>query len=195
MPRVSRAESQAHRNQILDVAAQAFRERGFHGVSVSELMAAAGLTHGGFYGHFSSKEALMAQACERAGERSRARWRGILGGEGTPASSRRKFVDFYLSKGHRDQPGGGCPLAALAGDVARHPDGDEVRAAYGGAVNQWAEMLTTLQPIEAGTKPRRRKKALLEMAALVGAVLLARATRGDAISEEILSSVRDHLRA
>ena len=195
MPRVSRAQSKEHHHQVLDIAARVFRERGFDGISVAELMAAAGLTHGGFYGHFSSKEALMAQAFERAGEQSRARWREIVGEGGDPKRSRRKLVDFYLSKGHRDQPGGGCPVAALAGDVSRHPDGDEVRSAYGAAVRRWAEMLTTLQPIEAGTQPKRRKQALLEMAALVGAVLLARATRDDAISEEILSAVRDQLLA
>lgn len=137
----------------------------------------------------------MAQAFERAGEQSRERWREILGEGGDIERSRRKLVDFYLSTEHRDHPGGGCPMAALAGDVARHPDGGEVRSAYCAAVRRWAEMLTTLQPVGARARSRRRKQALLEMAALVGSVLLARATRDDAISEDILTAVRNQLLA
>ena len=195
MPRVSRAEAQVHRNQILDAAAEVFRERGFDGVSVAELMAAAGLTHGGFYGHFSSKEALMARAFERAAEQKRTDWREIAGEGKDPKHSRRKFLGHYLSKAHRDQPGSGCPMVALAGDISRHPKGGEVRVACGAAVRRWAAAHTTIQPAEASTQPGRRRKALLEVAALVGAVLLARATRGDAISGEILKAVHDQLLA
>lgn len=195
MPKVSRSVAQAHRQEILDAAARVFHERGFDGVSVAELMAAAGLTHGGFYGHFASKETLMAQAFDRAIEQSRTRWRDLGDEEEDAGRARRRFITAYLSGGHRDRPGGGCPMAALASDVARQPDGTGLRAAYGEAVSRWAERLTALQPQEVGSKSRRRKRALTEMAALVGALVLARATRGDALSEEVLQAVRGQLLA
>lgn len=195
MPRVSRAKAQAHHDQVLDTAAQVFRERGFDGVTVAELMAAVGLTHGGFYGHFASKEALMTQAFERAMEQNHLRWRELNEGQEEPERARRKYIASYLSKDHRDRPGGGCPMAALAGDVARNVEDSELRSVFAAAVQRWVERLTNLQPKGNGTKAKRRKQALLELSALIGAITLARATRNDTLSEEVLKGVRDQLLA
>ncbi|HEV6964069.1 TetR/AcrR family transcriptional regulator, partial [Roseateles sp.] len=111
--KVSRAQAEANRERILDSAAQLFRERGFDGIGLNELMQAAGLTRGGFYGHFESKDDLAAQACRRAMRDGREQWKR------QPDRSLAAWVKAYLSETHRDRPGAGCGLAALAGDAAR----------------------------------------------------------------------------
>src|SRR5580704_19603087 len=106
--RVSREQAAANRRKILDVAGTLFRERGFNGAAVDDIMRRAGLTHGGFYGHFGSKDDLAAETCARvmAGEG----WTEQI--TGTPNPSFGSVVDAYLSPRHRDAPGRGCPLAA-----------------------------------------------------------------------------------
>src|SRR3982074_352699 len=100
--KVSREQAAKNRERILDVAAQLFRERGFDGVGVADLMKAAGLTHGGFYGHFASKEDLMGQACSRALAGSLDRWSRLAEGETKGRLS--AIATAYLSAAHRDRP-------------------------------------------------------------------------------------------
>ena len=114
--RVSREEAARNRERILDAAAQLFRERGFDGIGVADLMKAVGLTHGGFYGHFSSKEDLMAQACARALSRSLEVWSKRA--DSAPDDPLLWIAGGYLSSKHRDNPGAGCVLAALGPDAA-----------------------------------------------------------------------------
>src|SRR5258708_39191857 len=115
--KVSRDQAAENRSRIVDVAGRLFRARGFDGIGVADLMKAAGLTHGGFYGHFKSKDDLAAQACERALARSAETWAALAdGGAPAPLST---LVDHYLSGRHRDDTGRGCVYAALAADVAR----------------------------------------------------------------------------
>ena len=122
MPRVSRKEAEKHREDVLNAASRLFLEHGIHNVSVPAVMAEAGLTHGGFYGHFESKEALIAEACERAFEMRRGNYEEVRSRRGTDRkAARAEFVKRYTSKAHRDAVGLGCPAAALCGDVAR-PD-------------------------------------------------------------------------
>ena len=192
MPRVSRAETEKNRELILDAAAKLFRERGFDGVSVADLMAEAGLTHGGFYGHFPSKEALQTEAFARAAERSRERWQKVGEKNQDPAQTRRAIVNYYLSPGHRDHPGGGCAMAALANDVARDGAGAETRQAYAASVARWAAMFGSLQSGD-GASAEDRAETLTDLATLVGALILARATKGSAISKEILEAAHDRL--
>ncbi len=195
MPRVSRAQTEKNRASILKAASRAIRERGFAGVSVAEVMAEAGLTHGGFYGHFASKEDLQAKACEQAVEQSSARWQQIVQEQGgDPEKARDAIIESYLSLRHRDHPGQGCPGAALAADLARDDTASKTRAAYVAGVQKRVEILTELAP-RTGTKKARRKKALTTAATLVGAILLARATKGDPLSEEILAACRESLLA
>src|SRR5256885_13386624 len=115
--KVSREQAAQHRERIVEAAAQRFRERGFEGIGVADLMKEAGLTHGGFYGHFSSKEDLIAEASDRALMRSLALFTKVA--EREPADALPAIASAYLTRKHRDNPGAGCVLAALGPDVFR----------------------------------------------------------------------------
>ena len=172
--KVTREQAAENRERILDAASKLFRERGLDGIGVADLMKSAGLTHGGFYGHFSSKEDLMAQACARALEKSVERWR---------TRSLPEILQSYLSTRHRDNPGAGCALASLGGDVPHQ--GAPVRRAITQGVRALMEILTPLMPGKS-----KRQKALALYAGMVGALVLARAVDDPALSEEILEAVK-----
>src|ERR1700710_1547094 len=121
MPRVSREQTDANRIAIEEASSRLFREQGLKGVSVADLMGAAGLTHGGFYGHFSSKEALAGEACASAFERSVDRWKGRVVEAVNRVNGRAALVESYLSPQARGNPGAACPASSLAGDVSREP--------------------------------------------------------------------------
>ena len=181
--RVSRAEAAQNRERIIEVAATLFRERGFDGIGVAELMKSAGLTHGGFYGHFSSKEDLMAQACAHALKGSldtleKAAERG--GGNALSA-----FASAYLSPAHRDRPGKGCALAALGAEAARH--GSPLRGVFTQSVRSLVDVLTRLVPGK--SKRAKRERALATFASMVGALVVARAVDDAELSGEVLQSV------
>jgi TetR/AcrR family transcriptional repressor of nem operon len=181
--RVSRVEAAQNRERIIEVAARLFRERGFDGIGVADLMKSAGLTHGGFYGHFASKEDLMAQACARAQEDSLAALRRVAERGGKNSLS--AVASAYLSPAHRDQPGEGCVLAALGAEAARH--GSPLRGAFTQGIRSAFDMLTRLAP---GKSERaRRKRALATYASMIGALVLARAVDDPELSEEVLQSV------
>lgn len=175
MPRVSQEQAKLNRQRVIEVAASLFRERGLHGVGVADIMAAAGLTHGGFYGQFANKEALAAEAfdCALAEER-----RGELD----------VLLATYLSREHVQTPGLGCPLAALGNDVAREPVDGPVRTRFTQGVRQLTDLLTGLFPQLSAT--RRRQRALATLATMVGAVVLARAVNDDALADELLHAAR-----
>jgi TetR/AcrR family transcriptional repressor of nem operon len=181
--KVSRAEAAQNRERIIETAAKLFRERGFDGIGVAELMKSAGLTHGGFYGNFTSKEDLMAQACTRAVEGSLDAMRQLAGRDGEKALA--SFASAYLSAGHRDHPGAGCALASLGAEAVRH--GPSVREAFTRGVRSLIDMLTQLAP---GKSTRaRRYKAVTTFASMVGAMVLARAVDDAELSEELLQTV------
>jgi TetR/AcrR family transcriptional repressor of nem operon len=180
-----------NRQTIEEASARLFREQGLKGLSVDDLMAAAGLTHGGFYGHFQSKDALAAIACAKAFEQSGCAWKGHINGEPDPSAAFKGIVAGYLSERSRDNPGTSCPATALAGDVAREPGDKPVRAAFIAGVKDQVGLLLALGGHGDGEADRR--KALVQFATLVGALLLARATRGDTISQEFLEAAGAHL--
>jgi TetR/AcrR family transcriptional repressor of nem operon len=182
--KVSREEAARNRERIVEAAARLFRERGFEGVGVAELMKDVGLTHGGFYGHFESKDDLMAQSCERALEHSLERWRKRA--EASPDEPLAAITDGYLTTRHRDDPGTGCLLAALGSDVSRQ--GPAVRRAVTDYLNSAFDVLTRLVPGK--TRAARRRKALAAYASLIGAMVMARAVDDRALSQEILEAVR-----
>ncbi|MFC0383956.1 TetR family transcriptional regulator [Muricoccus vinaceus] len=190
MARSSRAEVAEKRQAVLDVAARLFRERGVEAVSVAEVMAAAGLTHGGFYGHFPSKEALAAEACGHAFGRACTRWEALAadpGGEGFA-----RLLEQYLCAAHRDAPGRGCAAPTFLAEAARDTPGGAVRGAYAAGIRGLAGVMERLLP--AAVKRRRRERALLALAAMIGAVSLARAVgEKDPLSEEVLAAVRTEL--
>ncbi|WP_066734953.1 TetR/AcrR family transcriptional regulator [Cupriavidus sp. D384] len=191
MPRVSKAEAEKNRAIIEQVSSRLFREQGFHGISVADLMGAAGLTHGGFYGHFESKDALAAIACTRAFEESEARWRKRVGEAPDHATALSSLIDGYLSARNRNNAGAGCPVAALANDVARESDDKPVRAAFHQGLEALVDILTDVQPDAAADA--RRSAALAQMATLAGALILSRATQGTPLSNEILAATRARL--
>ena len=178
--KVSRELAAARREQIVDIASQLFRARGFDGVAIPEIMRAAGVTHGGFYRHFESKEDLAAEACERANQRNR--WDRFL--EGPLKGRLERVVRGYLTQRHRDDPGHGCLLAAVATDVARQPR--PIRTAFTNGVRGKVDLLLSLLP--GRSVAAQREKALATLAGMVGAMLLSRAVDDPALSSEILSA-------
>jgi TetR/AcrR family transcriptional repressor of nem operon len=191
MSRVSRLQADQHRSTIKELAARLLRERGIRGVSVANLMAAAGLTHGGFYGHFKSKDALVAEACAAAYEGSVQRWRQRVAASADPAAGRAALIEPYLSDAARRSPGTACPTAALAADVARELPEAPVRAAYVAGLEALLEILVEVQPQAAPEV--RRSQALADFATMAGALMLARATAGHGISDELLAAARQRL--
>lgn len=193
MPRVSRQQTEKNRAGIEDASARLFREQGFKGVSVADLMAAAGLTHGGFYGHFSSKDELLAVACGKAFEQSATRWRQRIAAQPDRHAAFDTLVDNFLSPASRSHVGSGCPAVALAGDVAREAPEAPVRAAYLSGVKG---MLAQLAALSAAADPQQRaEQALVQLSAMVGALALARATDGDPLSDQLLAMVGAFLKA
>lgn len=178
--KVSREQMAENRERILGVAARRFREHGFDGISVADVMSEAGLTHGGFYGHFANKEELMAEAVHRAVADTRALWSQAR--EKKSADPLTEVVHGYLSPRHRDRPGHGCAMAALAVDATRH--GPQVREALTAGLRQQIEDMTALMPETA----EQRQRALASYAAMVGALVLSRAVDDPALSAEILKS-------
>ena len=192
MPRVSKVQTEANHQAIEDAASRLFRARGLAGVSVAELMAEAGLTHGGFYAHFPSKDALAASACAR-GVRARrcqvaAPRRGRRrSGRGAHARSPRGISAPPIAIPRS----AACPTATLVTDVAREPVTHPIHAAYLAGVRRQVEVLAALGG--SGDAARDREDACVQLATMMGALLLARATRGDAISDEFLDAARRRL--
>ncbi|WP_433735713.1 TetR/AcrR family transcriptional regulator [Pseudomonas putida] len=191
MPRVSRKQADLNRETIVDAATRLFRERGLHGISVVDVMAAAGLTHGGFYGHFESKEALAKEASERAFKQVGERWklRGDTGQD--KASARQALIEPYLSAHSRDNPGESCPVVAFAGDMCHENADSGLREPFMAGLNRLLDAFGQL--MDSDNPDEQRQQALVQYSLMVGALTLARATRGEAVSDEILEAARHFL--
>ena len=181
----SQADKAASHNRIVNIAAARMRRDGVNGVGVAELMQEAGLTHGGFYRHFSSRDDLVAEAVESALAQGSERAMSAAARGGTQAFT--AIVDGYLSVVHRDRPESGCAVAGLAQDVSRTDD--RARAAYGRQVEKYLDVLAGLTPSAdpAADPAAGRRQAYLVLSALVGAVAMARAVGDGDLSEEILA--------
>ena len=185
--KVSRQQAAEHRGRILHAAKRLFKEHGPERVGVAQVTAAAGLTHGGFYGHFASKDDLFAEACEQALE-------GAVelvmrpGPDGRPDLA--AYVDRYLSMEHLQRRGEGCTLAALGSEVPRQ--GPAVRAAFGRGIARLIDVVASL--MRGDTDEQRRRAAIASSAAMVGALVMARAVDDPALAEEILDAVRSRVR-
>ena len=184
--RVSREQAAQTRDRIVEVASALFRAKGFGGVGVADIMKGVDLTHGGFYGHFGSKDDLAVEASRRALAASAARWQRIV----TRDKPYPALIDHYLSVRHCGDPASGCALSALGTDAARGSAG--LRGAFAEGLQRFVEILTDALP--GFSKPARRRKAMAAMATMVGAVTLARAVDDPALSEEILDAARQELR-
>ncbi|MFO1142656.1 MAG: TetR/AcrR family transcriptional regulator [Amaricoccus sp.] len=181
--RSSAAQAATNRTRIIGEAARMFREKGFDGIGVAEIMRRAGLTHGGFYGHFGSKEELMALACRRAVDDMLVEWRARI--DSAPGDPRASIAEPYLSAEHRDAAGTGCLMAALGPEAARAAP--PVRRAV-------TECLGAVLDVIAGEMPaadpgERRRRAIRMFASLVGALVVARAVDTPDLSDEILEVV------
>ncbi|OJH79737.1 MAG: TetR family transcriptional regulator [Stenotrophomonas maltophilia] len=184
--KVTKAQAQANRAHIVETASTLFRERGYDGVGVADLMAAAGFTHGGFYKHFGSKADLMAEAAAC----------GLTSSAAAVADlDVQAFVSEYLSRAHRDGPGQGCTLAALCTDAARQTDA--VKAAFAAGIE--ARLATRATQEGQGQRDpddaaRARRIAL--MAQAVGALVLSRSCPDESpLADEILDACRADLLA
>ncbi|NVZ95505.1 TetR/AcrR family transcriptional regulator [Pseudomonas sp. D6002] len=191
MPRVSRKQAELNREIIVEAATRLFRERGIHGISVSDVMAAAGLTHGGFYGHFESREALATEACNRAFEQSSERWQARVEQSPDPEAARLALIDPYLSAANRDNPGDSCPVAAFAGEMCHEAADSALQRSFIRGFEASMGILAATQAT--GTPEGDRQAAIAQYAMMVGAITLARATKGNSLSDEFLEAARNLL--
>jgi TetR/AcrR family transcriptional repressor of nem operon len=178
--KVSKAQVAENRESILHQAGRLFRQKGFDGVAVAELMGAAGLTNGAFYGHFASKDDLAAEVCKRVLVSDGDPWARLSG------EDLRQFIDDYLSPRHLRHREAGCLYAALAGDVVRQPA--TVRSAFTQNLRTRLEALGRV--VTGRSREVRRQKALATMATMVGALTLARAVCDPELSAELLDAAR-----
>ncbi|QLG92691.1 TetR/AcrR family transcriptional regulator [Pseudomonas yamanorum] len=179
--KITKTQSLANRAHIVETASELFRERGYDGVGVAELMATAGFTQGGFYKHFGSKADLMAEAAENSLSQSLA---------STCDLDVAGFVNRYVSRDHRDGRGGGCTMAALCGDAARQSD--ELKATFACGVENTLAALEEKYPVGLdATKQDARAKMIDLLAHAIGAVMLSRACPDDSpLADEILEICR-----
>jgi len=172
--KVSREQVAENRRAIVEAAGRLFRQRGFDAVTVAEVMKAAGLTHGAFYGYFASKDDLVAEALIEA-----------LASTAAPPSVPAVYAAGYLSSAHRDDRANGCPFAALAAETVRQPAG--ARAAMTAGLKRQIERLSAGAP---GADADKRRAAIGGWAAMVGAMILARVSDDPALSDEVLEQTR-----
>ncbi|MCK8438634.1 TetR family transcriptional regulator [Streptomyces sp. D2-8] len=194
MGRVSQAQAEENRRRVVDTASRLFREQGTH-VSVADLMKAAGLTHGAFYKQFASKEALVDEVTAHVfDEIARRNAAGLERHDGQRDAAQRALIDAYLSVEHRDNAADGCPVAALAIDIARGPEGREARRTYAEGVADFAAFLAPAEAVADGGGVggvgggEGGEGGLARLCTLVGALVLSRATQGSPLSEEILAA-------
>jgi TetR/AcrR family transcriptional repressor of nem operon len=180
----SQAEKAESHEKIVRIAAKKLREEGLDALSVADLMKAAGLTHGGFYKHFESRDALILEAFEAAlahsGRNSSAAMRQMTG-----APTLTSYVRAYLSRSHRDGAGAGCAMAALAGDMTRA--NKKERSVFTRAIRAFIDRLGELIAPDSATA---RRQGLFAASAMIGAVVLARAVDDETLSDEILLAAR-----
>jgi len=183
----SRAEKAKTHKRIVSIASKKFREEGLAGVGIAELMKEAGLTVGGFYKHFDSRDDLVAEAVSSAFGGWKRRVDAAKAGG--PSVSLAKLIDDYLNEAHRDNPGTGCAFSALAPEIARSDK--QTRALTSQQVRNDIQLIAGLLPGKDNRAARSR--AILTFSALVGAMALARAVSDKALSREILDTVADLL--
>lgn len=201
MPRITREQKQLNRDRIVSAASQGFKLHGVDGIGIQDLMATAGMTNGGFYNHFPSKEALVLEVYEQGFADSLAALGAIR--DAHPRSARAAFnamVDTYVTAGHRDHPETGCPSAALPVDASRH--GEAPQAAYRTGLQGYITTITAILLKRADqddidlSPSTARAQAIALFSQMVGAVILARAVAqaDPALSDEVLTANRKHLK-
>jgi len=182
--RVSRVQAEKNRLAVIDAAARLFRERGFNGIGLDEVMKAAGLTHGGFYKQFKSKDELTVEACDRALATSVEVWAQTVKSAGADPFA--ALIRSYLSKSHRDDGGKGCPLVALGADAARHSP--TLRRSFEAGIKAHLDVLDR-------TMPAARDSSIAALSMMIGALLMSRVVEDKALSRRILDAAARSLLA
>lgn len=184
--KITKAQAQANRAHVIETASTLFRERGYDGIGVADLMAAAGFTHGGFYKQFRSKADLVAESAACGIAQTAA----LTAGVDIP-----EFVNVYLSREHRDARASGCTMAALGGDAARQPEA--VRATFATGIESLLAALSREGlALDDAASGKARAKSLDILARAVGAIVMSRACPDDSpLADEILEVCRDEILA
>ncbi len=188
--KTSRAQVEQNRENLLKAASQGFRRKGFDGVKVSEIMSDVGLTHGGFYNYFASKEDLAGQACEHSLASQADKLRAVAGGD--PATELTAYFERYLTAANRDDPGDACMFPSLAAEVARQGEG--VRHVFTDGVRDYLSALGDISDRDT-TDKTAPKNAIAILSTLVGAMVLARAVDDETLSDGILSAAKEALKS
>src|SRR5918994_3360560 len=186
--RVSRVQAAANREAVITVASRLFREHGFDGIGLKDLMKGAGLTQGAFYKQFASKEDLAAQAAKRAMESATLRWAAATAAR--PEDPLGAVIAFYLSPEHRDEKMDGCPIVALGSDAARQ--GSDVKASFEAGIKAYLEALSRMVGETDGREPKGKAMAIL--ATRVGAVTLSRAVNDPDLAQAFLDAAVEQIR-
>lgn len=173
--------AEANRETVINVASRLFRERGFDGIGLKDLMKGAGLTQGGFYKQFESKDDLAALASRRAMESATRRWSSVAASSADPLQA---VIDFCLSRGHRGETGDGCPLVALGSDAARQSP--NVRKPFQDGIKAHLQVLEELMPTSDHGDASRKAMAALSL--MVGAVTLSRILTDEKLSDRLLEA-------
>jgi TetR/AcrR family transcriptional regulator, transcriptional repressor for nem operon len=187
--RVSRIRAAENRQTVIDVASRLFRERGFDGIGLKDLMKGAGLTQGAFYKQFASKEDLAVQASGRALESAFSRWQAAAAAN--PKDPLGAVLAFYLSMEHLEARMEGCPIVALGADAARQ--GIEVKASFEAGIKAHLEVLGRMIAGTEGKEPKGKAMAIL--ATMVGALTLARAVNDPDLAQAFLDAAAQQVRA
>ena len=186
--RVTRIQAAENRQTVINTASRLFREHGFDGIGLKDLMEGAGLTQGAFYKQFESKEDLAAQASKRALESASERWSTAIAEN--PDDPFGAVIAFYLSAGHREEKLDGCPVVALGSDAARQGAG--VKAAFEEGIKAYLEVLGPLLPEIDGKDTNSR--AMVVLSTMVGAMTLSRAVNDPDLAQAFLNSAVEHVR-
>ena len=180
--RVSRAQAAENRETVINVASRLFREHGFDGIGLKDLMEGAGLTQGAFYKQFASKEDLAAQASRRALESVSSRWSAAAAAN--PKDPLSAVVAIFLSTDHREERMDGCPIVALGSDAARQ--GSDVKASFEAGIREYLELLDRWVGEADGEEPSDKTMAILST--MVGAMVLSRAVNNKRLSKRFLQA-------
>jgi TetR/AcrR family transcriptional repressor of nem operon len=183
--RVSRIQAKENRQNVINVASHLFREHGFDGIGLKDLMEGAGLTQGAFYKQFTSKDDLAAQASKRALESASRRWSAAA--DANPQNPLGEVIAFYLSMEHRAERMDGCPVVALGSDAARQ--GADVKASFEAGIREYLEMVGNWVGEAGGEEPGR--KAMAIVSTMVGALLLSRTVNDERLSKRFLQAAAE----
>lgn len=188
MKPLARRSKHASHERIVEAGARAIRRYGYDGIGIAEIMRQAGLTHGGFYAHFASREAMLAELASRAGTEAIALFARIAAA--APAEqSMQALLRAYLSQQHVENPESGCPIAALGSEMPRQAP--PVRQAITSRIKDMIDVITG--QAAGRNEPGARERAMVIAATIIGAVILARAIDDRPLSESVLEAARAHL--